>query len=123
MAELKKKTYAETYKHQRGWGLEVWVENIPEYCGKLLIVEEGKRGSLHFHMDKLETMYLIEGNVLLKFVDPDTGKDYEIVLEEGDSIMIPRGQAHQIVGLKKSIIIEFSTVHSESDSLRIKKGD
>lgn len=123
MAQLKKKTIAETYYHPRGWGGEHWVENLPEYCGKVLHITQGKRGSLHFHKNKLETMLLIQGKVLILLIDPETGKEYEVFLDVGDSIQIPRAQPHQIVGLEDSKIVEFSTIHEETDSYRIRKGD
>lgn len=122
MAKLSKKTFGETFTQPRGWGYEKWIENIPEYCGKLLHVEAGKKGSLHFHMNKTETMFLQSGRFDLIFVDPDEGKEYTIQMNPGDSILIPRGQVHQIVALEDSDIFEFSTVHEESDSRRVRKG-
>jgi len=107
----------------RGWGYETWIENLPEYCGKILHVYKGLRGSLHFHMNKMETMYLQSGKVQLRFVDPEKGTDYTIDLNPGDSILIPRGQVHQIIGIEESDLFEFSTVHEESDSHRVQKGD
>lgn len=125
MAQLNKKTIKETYTHQRGWGVEYWIENLPEYCGKLLVLENGKRCSLHFHMKKRETMYLQAGAVDILFVDPDTGKEYTVELYPGDSIMIPPGQVHQIINHQNgsSLLFEFSTMHEEADSYRVRKGD
>lgn len=123
MAQLNKKTLPETYHHKRGWGYEVWIENLPEYCGKILHLHKGKRGSLHFHTNKMETMFLQAGRVCLRFIDTETAKEYEIVLDPGDSIRIPRGQPHQIIALEESDLYEFSTMHEETDSHRIAKGD
>lgn len=123
MAEITKKTLAETYTHKRGWGYEVWIENLPDYCGKILHLEKNKCGSLHFHMNKLETMYLQKGHVRLKLIDPDKGKPYYVDLFPGDSIQIPRGQIHQIGAVEESDIFEFSTIHEETDSHRVEKGD
>lgn len=123
MAKVKRRTKGELHYQKRGWGGELWIENIPEYCGKILEIDEGKRGSLHFHMDKTETMYILEGWVALIFIDPDTGKEYEMNMLPGDSVLIPRGQVHQIIGIDKSRILEVSTVHQESDSYRVQKGD
>jgi mannose-6-phosphate isomerase-like protein (cupin superfamily) len=123
MAQLKKSSLAETYTHPRGWGDEVWIENLPEYCGKILRVKGGKRGSLHFHMNKLETMFLQSGKIQLRFIDPDKGTEYFVDLEPGDSIRIPRGQVHQIIGVEDSHLFEFSTIHEETDSHRVQKGD
>src|SRR6266702_2818486 len=116
MAQLTKKNTDQTYRHRRGWGFELWIENLPDYCGKILHVDEGKRGSLHFHMKKLETMYLQEGHVRLLLIDPEHGNEYAVELFPGDSIQIPRGQPHQIWGVKQSVLFEFSTKHEEEDS-------
>lgn len=123
MAEIKKKKLYETYTHKRGWGYEVWIENLPEYCGKILHVEHGKKGSLHFHINKMETMYLQKGHVQLKLIDPELGKPYLVDLLPGDSILIPRGQVHQICAIEDSDIFEFSTQHEETDSHRVEKAD
>ena len=123
MAKINQKTLIDTYRHERGWGYEIWIENIPEYCGKILHMYKGKRGSLHFHMNKLETMYLQSGHVQLRLVDPETGQEYFRDLLPGDSILIPRGQCHQIIGIEESRIFEFSTMHEEKDSYRVQKGD
>lgn len=123
MAQIKKKTLAETYTHRRGWGHEVWVENLPEYCGKFLHVDAGKCGSLHFHMNKTETMYLLKGRVRLRLVDPEKGTYYFVDLLPGDSILIPKGQVHQIGAEEDSVIVEFSTMHEETDSYRVEKGN
>lgn len=123
MAQLTKTTLDKTYTHPRGWGYEIWVENLPEYCGKILHVLKGKRGSLHFHMNKMETMFLQAGKIQLRFIDPATGGEYFVDLDPGDSIRIPRGQPHQIIGVEESNLYEFSTMHEETDSHRIQKGD
>lgn len=123
MARIDKKIESETFRFDRGWGYEIWIENLSDYCGKALYIFEGKCGSMHYHMNKLETMYLEWGHVRLDFIDAELGSQYSIDLFTGDSIRIPRGQAHQIHGIEKSKLMEFSTIHEESDSYRIWKGD
>lgn len=123
MARVEKKTLLETHFQPRGWGWEYWIENIPDYCGKILHVNEGKRGSLHFHRNKLETMLVKDGRLRLRLIDTETGHEYYQDLEKGDSILIPRCQPHQIIALEECEIIEFSTLHEETDSYRLQKGD
>lgn len=123
MARITKKTLEETYVHPRGWGDEVWIENRPEYCGKILRLKKGKRGSLHFHVRKSETMFLQSGSVTLLLVDPETGREYTQELFPGDSIFIPYSQVHQIIANEDSHLFEFSTMHDEDDSYRVRKGD
>lgn len=124
MAQVRKKSLVETYTQSRGWGVEKWIENGAEYCGKLLLLNPNKRCSLHFHVKKLETMYLQKGLVTILFVNTDSGKEYSEQLEPGDSIQIPRYQPHQIIaGPEGAELFEFSTEHEEEDSYRIRKGD
>ena len=42
-------------KHvDKGWGWERWICNGPEYCGKLLFFNKGKKCSWHVHRLKDE---------------------------------------------------------------------
>lgn len=123
MAKVEKRMADEHTRVQRGWGHEVWIENLPDYCGKVLFLKGGKRCSLHFHMKKKETMFLQSGDVAIKFVDPDTGKSYIVNLSPGQSVLIEPGQVHQIIANEDSALFEFSTEHFEEDSYRVQKGD
>jgi hypothetical protein len=42
------------------------IANNPEYCGKVLEIDKGKRCSLHFHKLKLESFYLRRGKLKLR---------------------------------------------------------
>lgn len=122
MAKIDKVKFEDIYTHKRGWGVEKWIENSDEYCGKLLKLDKGKKCSLHFHMNKMETMFLHSGRVDLRCINPEDGKEYVVSLYPGDKILIPRGQVHQIIALEESELYEFSTVHEETDSFRVEKG-
>lgn len=125
MAKIEKRKLNEVHYQKRGWGCEYWIENISEYCGKILVVDPGKKGSLHFHKNKKETMLVKSGVLKLRLIDTDLGSEYEVVLMEGDSILIPPGQPHQIINGTNTLleVIEFSTFHEEDDSKRLQKGD
>lgn len=123
MTRIFKKDKQDQEIHPKGWGHEVWIENRPEYCGKLLKFRAGKKCSMHFHMNKTETMYLQSGRIDIDCIEPVEGKRYTISLHPGDSLLIPRGQMHQIHALRESELFEFSTVHEDSDSYRMEKGD
>jgi len=122
MAKVEKVTWDDTYRANRTWGYEKWVENLDDYCGKILVLQKDKKGSMHYHMKKLETMYLSSGRVNIRFRDPSNAEDYVINLHVGDSVRIPRGQQHQIIALMDSTLIEFSTKHEEEDSYRVELG-
>ena len=93
------------------WGKEIWIVNR-DYCGKKLILNKGFRCSMHYHKNKDETFYILNGKVLLEI-----GMQKNIMLP-GDSILIKPGQKHRFTGLEFSEIMEFSTHHEDSDSYR-----
>ena len=110
----------ETLKaHPKSWGSELWIENNKEYCGKILIFNAGGSTSMHFHILKLETMFLESGEMKVILIDPENGAEYSEDLLPGDSIQIPRGQPHKLVAVEQSRLFEFSTQHFDSDSYRI----
>jgi quercetin dioxygenase-like cupin family protein len=108
----------------KGWGWEKWIVNKPEYCGKLLFLEEGKRCSFHYHKLKDETFYLQSGKLILRYSDDDDlEKTEEIILNKGDSFYVYPGLRHQMEALSDSELFEFSTQHFDEDSHRIINGD
>jgi quercetin dioxygenase-like cupin family protein len=110
--------------HPKGWGYELWIDNRPEYCGKLLFFYKDKMLSWHYHKLKTETFYLQSGKILLKYsYEDDLDKAQEITLNPGDSYHIPVGLRHRMIALEDSELFEFSTTHLETDSYRIIKGD
>jgi mannose-6-phosphate isomerase-like protein (cupin superfamily) len=98
---------------EKEWGKEVWMTNTDLYCGKKLILQKGKRCSIHHHKNKDETFYLDEGLILL-----EVNEDSEVI-KPGTSIRISKGENHRFSGLKDSVIIEISTHHDDEDSYRI----
>lgn len=94
------------------WGSELIIENCPEYCGKLLIFNAGGSTSMHYHVRKLETMYLAKGRMLVRF------EDRAVPLEVGDKIQIQRGQKHQLIAIEDSELFECSTQDFWDDSIR-----
>lgn len=110
--------------HPKGWGYEKWIVNKPQYCGKLLFFNKGKKCSWHYHKIKDEVFYLQSGKILLKYSDSEFLESAnEVVLNAGDSFHIYTGLKHQMIALEDSELFEFSTEHFEHDSYRIVKGD
>ena len=101
------------------WGSEEWIVNTKDYCGKILNLKKGFRGSIHYHKNKHETFYLLEGKVLLELGDELKKK----ILSVGDSVILEPGTKHRFTPLKDSKIIEFSTHHEDSDTYRDSKSE
>ena len=111
------------HREEKGWGYEIWIHNSEEYCGKVLVVYSGKKCSLHHHKLKKETFYIQSGRIWMRTIDED-GAESEFEMVPGDVLEIPPGLKHQFGGIAEvSEIMEFSTQHFESDSVRTDKGD
>jgi mannose-6-phosphate isomerase-like protein (cupin superfamily) len=108
---------------EKGWGKEIVFANNPEYCGKILCFEKGKKFSMHYHLRKKETWYVAKGRFILNWIQPDIGKFHSEFLEVGDVITNERGEPHQLVALEDSEVFEVSTQHYDEDSFRIYKGN
>ena len=108
----------------KGWGFEKWIVNKPEYCGKLLFFNKGKRCSWHYHKIKDEVFYIQSGKLTLRYSEDDNlDNAKEIILESGDNFHVYTGLRHQMIALEDTELFEFSTEHFDSDSNRIIKGD
>ena len=114
----------------KGWGEERWLHNDELYCGKILVVLQGKRCSLHYHQLKTETFYIAKGRVRMELTDLQSARLEPPVINEvhelgeGDCILLTPGMVHRFTGLEpENHIFEFSTQHFDDDSLRIEKGD
>lgn len=107
----------------KGWGEEIIFVNNPEYCGKILCFNKGKKFSMHYHIQKKETWYVSKGRFILNWIETEKGTNYSEYLEVGDVITNERGEPHQLVALEDSEVFEVSTRHYDEDSFRVKKGD
>ena len=67
----------------KGWGREIWIANNPDYCGKVLEIDKGKRCSFHFHKLKLESFYLRRGKLKVRVKESPEAS----VIEEFDSAL------------------------------------
>lgn len=107
-------------KINKTWGFEDWLWNGDKYCGKLLSLNMDKHCSWHYHLIKDEVFYVHNGLVELYYgTEDDISRAMVVQLLEGDVFHIPPGLRHRFRGIRHSLIIEVSTHHEESDSIRI----
>lgn len=107
----------------KGWGYESWIINKEQYCGKLLFFKKGKKCSWHFHKEKDEVFYLLSGKLIVRYGDGHLSHSSEEILEPGDCFDVPPGLRHQMEALEDSTLIEVSTTHKDTDSIRVLAGD
>lgn len=93
---------------EKPWGWEIVWAQTPMYCGKLLHIHAGKRLSLQYHDEKVESQYLVSGRALLTIEGPD-GALHEIEMEPGMGYTIQPFQRHRLTGITDADIVEVST--------------
>jgi len=108
----------------KGWGGEEIIDNRDEYCGKILHFVKGKKLSWHYHLDKKETFYLLEGKLTVYLSEKDDLNFAGIVtMSPGDILHIPQGLRHRMEANQNSKLLEISTHDCPEDSIKVEKGD
>lgn len=101
------------------WGSEEIIVNNERYCGKLLRLLQGYQCSLHMHRRKAETFLVLEGSVMLEVHVNDRVEFHTLTGLSRDSFDIEPGTYHRFAALApNSLIVEFSTPHSDADVSR-----
>ena len=102
---------------QKAWGFERHYENN-EYCMKWLHFRPNTYCSMHYHLDKHETMLVVDGTLTIEYI-VDKEK-HSVTLDRGDAFTVSRGLAHRLVaGPEGADLIEASTPDHPDDSIRI----
>jgi len=126
MFKIEKSNYV-----QKQWGNELHLVNNDLYCGKILTVNKDKYPSLHCHMTKDETFYILKGQFEVQllqgvvvsetYAKPIKNAKIQILnLKEGDSLRLNPGIFHRFIAKGfENIIIETSTKDLANDNLRL----
>ena len=105
---------------QKNWGYEIWFANNEQYCGKYLCINQDRwssDGAFHYHKIKDETFFVIEGNLILDYVEDDAF--YSITLHPRQSFRVFPHVKHRFsTESQQCFFIEASTTHREDDSYR-----
>jgi len=110
---------------EKSWGYELWFINNSLYCGKMLSINKGKwssKGRYHYHKIKDETFFIIEGTLILDWIDKGNEVHTEI-LSKYKSFRIKPGTKHRFTTESKNgcKFVEASTTHRDEDSYRVGK--
>lgn len=108
---------------KKGWGHElIWATN-EKYCGKLMKFNKGAKFSMHFHAEKDESWYVLDGLFMIKFIETKDASLHEVTLKAGEVWRNRPLQPHQVICLEEGTIIEVSTPDSVQDNYRVLPGD
>lgn len=108
---------------EKGWGSEFIFATTDKYCGKLLRFNKGAKFSMHFHAEKDETWYVLDGHFVVKYIDTKDASLQSHDLRPGDTWHNPPLLPHQVICYEAGTLIEVSTPDSVEDNYRVGKGD
>jgi quercetin dioxygenase-like cupin family protein len=88
---------------EKPWGHEILWAHTDKYVGKILVIKGGHALSRQFHVEKDETIMVLDGELLFE-------KDgVEEVLEPGQSVHIPPDTVHRMTAINDCRLVEVST--------------
>ena len=99
------------------WGQEEIIEINPNYMFKRLTMLKGKRCSLQYHNHKIETIYVLKGNLKI-FIGKSEEKLESKIYEENQVITINNLVIHRMEAITDCVYLEASTPEID-DVIRI----
>ena len=115
--------FSKIQPHPKGWGDELWIANNEKYCGKILRFKKGAAFSMHYHVDKHETFYVLEGVLRVDMLQDKENPDahpFTITCKQGESMEMERERAHMLMAADGDVtLIEISKFHRDEDSHRL----
>jgi quercetin dioxygenase-like cupin family protein len=88
---------------EKPWGYELWWTVTDQYVGKLIHVNQGHSLSLQYHVQKHESMLLLQGEAELLL-------NGEVrAFHAGEAVVIPPPTQHRLTALTDIDVIEVST--------------
>ncbi len=105
-----KKEYAN--RTDKPWGYEKVLISTENFLTKEMYIKEGYTTSYHYHKDKEESIYMLEGSCYVQF---ENTKEF---FGRNDTMNIPRHVAHKIVATENSLMHSISTPFTD-DIVRI----
>lgn len=108
---------------KKGWGHEFIFATNDRYCGKLMKFNKGAAFSMHFHAEKDESWYVLDGRFEVWWIETNTAEMKFQHLEKGDTWRNKPLLPHKLICLDEGTIIEVSTPDSVEDNYRVQPGD
>lgn len=108
---------------EKGWGNELIFATNDLYCGKLLRFNKGAKFSMHFHKEKHETWFVLDGEFHLECINTENAVIESVALKKGDVVVNEPLVPHRLTCIEEGTIIEVSTPDSVEDNYRILPGD
>jgi mannose-6-phosphate isomerase-like protein (cupin superfamily) len=97
---------------EKPWGFELLLAHTEQYAGKILCVWSGHRLSLQHHARKDETLFLLQGEMVLELETGPFEPHRQRMLAD-EAYRVRAGQRHRLVALSDARVLEISTPELE----------
>jgi mannose-6-phosphate isomerase len=97
-----------TRRVDKPWGHELIWALTDRFCGKVIVIETGRRLSLQYHEQKDESILVTSGRLLLHLENGDGGMTTR-ELGPGEAAHIAVGRRHRYEALERVELVEVST--------------
>lgn len=113
--------YTKPLKIEKEWGYELIHQNQDLYCCKVLHIYKNSSCSFHLHLEKHETLLVMQGTLFIDSTHNKTKTTY--VVREGEAFVVAPGFIHSLRAESAPVtIVESSTPSYDTDSIRISNG-
>ena len=102
---------------EKPWGYEIIWARTDRYVGKILHIEPGHVLSLQYHNKKDESIYILQGEIILRLQQGETL--IERPLRQGEAFHVQPKLIHQFEAVQASDVLEASTPEID-DVVRLK---
>jgi len=99
-----------SYRVEKPWGYEQWIELNEFYAFKLIHMKKGFRSSLQYHEKKIETNYVIKGKAEV-LLENENGEMESRIYGVGEGWCVPLKTKHRVISLEDYTALECSTAH------------
>ena len=99
-----------SYRVDKPWGHELWLELNEFYAYKLIHMKKGNRCSLQSHDYKIEANYVIEGEAEV-LLENDKGEMESKIYTKGMGWTVPLNRKHRVIARESYTALEVSTPH------------
>jgi mannose-6-phosphate isomerase len=98
---------------EKPWGREEWIVHNDSYVMKLLFVNAGECLSKQYHEEKMETLKLVQGKVVVHFgAEGDTENEPETFVlhsDENVALHVNPKTIHRFEAIEDAVFVEVST--------------
>ena len=98
----------DTRRVAKPWGHELIWALTDRYCGKVLVIDAGKRLSLQRHHVKDESIFVLRGRLRL-YLEDDAGSVRVEELGAGEARRVATGRIHRYEAIERTELLEVST--------------